>query len=67
MYVNGKMIPVETTPGMGDGEIKENGEGVNSSMIQLIHCKNFCKCHNVTSAQQQQQKNSFKRFPSLHV
>jgi hypothetical protein len=24
MYVNGKMIPVETIPGMGEGEIKEN-------------------------------------------
>jgi hypothetical protein len=24
-------------------------EGVNSSMIYLIHCKNFCKCHNVPS------------------
>jgi hypothetical protein len=23
MYVNGKMIPVESTLGMGDGEIKE--------------------------------------------
>jgi hypothetical protein len=22
-------------------------EGVNSSRIYLIHCKNFCKCHNV--------------------
>jgi hypothetical protein len=22
-------------------------EGVNSSMIYLIHWKNFCKCHNV--------------------
>jgi hypothetical protein len=22
-------------------------EGVNSSMIYLIHCKNSCKCHNV--------------------
>jgi hypothetical protein len=46
MHVNGKMRPVETTPGMGDG-IKENGRGVNSTMIYLIHCKNFCKCHNV--------------------
>jgi hypothetical protein len=28
MYVNGKMIPVETIPGMGEGRIKENdGEG----------------------------------------
>jgi hypothetical protein len=26
MYVNGKMIPVEATPGMGRG-IKENGGG----------------------------------------
>jgi hypothetical protein len=48
MYVNGKMRPVETTPGMGEGEIKENGGGVNSSMIYLIYCKNFCKCHNVS-------------------
>jgi hypothetical protein len=23
-------------------------EGVNSTMINLIHCKNFGKCHNVT-------------------
>jgi hypothetical protein len=22
-------------------------EEVNSSMIYLIYCKNFCKCHNV--------------------
>jgi hypothetical protein len=22
-------------------------EGVNSSLIYLIHSKNFCKCHNV--------------------
>jgi hypothetical protein len=28
--------------------IKENLEGVNSSMIYLIHFKNFCKCHNVS-------------------
>jgi hypothetical protein len=27
MYINGKMIPVETVPGMGRREIKENGEG----------------------------------------
>jgi hypothetical protein len=23
--------------------------GWNSSMIYLVHCKNFCKCHNVSS------------------
>jgi hypothetical protein len=27
MYVNGKMIPVETIPGMGEGKIKENVGG----------------------------------------
>jgi hypothetical protein len=27
MYVNGKMIPVKTTPGMGGGGIKENDRG----------------------------------------
>jgi hypothetical protein len=40
MYVNAKMIPFGTIPGMG------GGGGVNSSMIYLIHCKNFCKYHN---------------------
>jgi hypothetical protein len=38
MYVNGKMRHVKTIPRM---------EWVNSSMIYLIYCKNFCKCHNV--------------------
>jgi hypothetical protein len=28
-------------------EMKENGDRVNSSMIYLIHCKNFYKCHKV--------------------
>jgi hypothetical protein len=41
MYENGKMRPVETISGMGEGRLKE---GVNSTMIR---CKNFCKCHNV--------------------
>jgi hypothetical protein len=27
--------------------IEENGSGGNSKMIHLMHCKNFCKCHNV--------------------
>jgi hypothetical protein len=27
MYVNEKMIPGETIPGMGEGMIKENGGG----------------------------------------
>jgi hypothetical protein len=45
MNENGKMRPAETIPGMG---IKENGGGVNSTMI---HCKNFCKCHNAPPVQ----------------
>jgi hypothetical protein len=47
MYENGKMRPVETTPGMGGG-LKENDGGVNSTKI---YCKVFCKCHNVPPAQ----------------
>jgi hypothetical protein len=39
MYVNGKMRPAETIPGMGEGGIRENDGGVNST---IIYCKNFC-------------------------
>jgi hypothetical protein len=42
MYLNGKMKPFETIPGMGGKGIKENDGGVYSTMI---HCKNFSKCH----------------------
>jgi hypothetical protein len=30
-----------------EGGDKRMVEGVNSSMMYLIYCKNFCKCHNV--------------------
>jgi hypothetical protein len=43
MYLNGKMRPVETIPGVGG--IRENDGGVNSIMIYLIYYKNFRKCH----------------------
>jgi hypothetical protein len=46
MYENGKIRPVETIPGMGEGRLMER---VNSSMI---YCKNFCECHIVPPAQQ---------------
>jgi hypothetical protein len=39
MHVNRKMRPVETIPGMRGRVIKEKVEGVNSSMIYLIYCK----------------------------
>jgi hypothetical protein len=47
MYVNAKMIPVETVAGIRGGEVKEISEGMNSSMIYLIYFKNLCKCNNV--------------------
>jgi hypothetical protein len=40
MYVNAKMISEEG--------IKRVGDGVNPSVIYFTHCKNFCKCHNVS-------------------
>jgi hypothetical protein len=46
-YVNEKMIPVETIPEMRGVGIKESVKGMNSSLICLIYCKNFCKCNNV--------------------
>jgi hypothetical protein len=49
MYGNGKMRPVEITPGKEGGRIKKMVEDVNSA---LIHCKNFCKCPNVLPVQQ---------------
>jgi hypothetical protein len=47
MYVNAKMIVVETIPGGGERGQRRIMEGVNSSVMYLIHCKNFCKCPNV--------------------
>jgi hypothetical protein len=47
MYVNAKMIPVETIPGIRGWGIRERGRGNEFNMIYLIHCKNLCKCHNV--------------------
>jgi hypothetical protein len=45
-----KMIPVEIIPGRGGEERKRIvKEGVNPSMIYLIHHKNICKCHNAPS------------------
>jgi hypothetical protein len=64
MYVNEKMIPVETVPGMGRGGMKESSGQGDSSMIYLIHCKNFHKSHNVhqPSTTIQGKKACFKYF-----
>jgi hypothetical protein len=48
MYVNRKMLKLFHE---WHRRIKGNME-VNSSMIYLIYCKNFCKCHNVPLGQQ---------------
>jgi hypothetical protein len=54
------MITAETTPRMGGEGIKENGEGMNSSMIYLMCCKNFCKFHNVPPPNTKKISNNFK-------
>jgi hypothetical protein len=56
MYENGKMIPVETIPGMGGGRIKENDGGVNSTMI---HCRTFVNITMYLSTTIIQKKISF--------
>jgi hypothetical protein len=52
MYITGKIIPVDV-PGMRGGGERRMMEGMSSSMIYLIYCKNFCKCHNVPHPAQQ--------------
>jgi hypothetical protein len=48
MYINAKLILVETVLGIGGvGKWRRAVDGVNSSTIYLIHCKNLCKCYNV--------------------
>jgi hypothetical protein len=46
MYVNAKMMPVETVSGIKEG-MKESNAAGNSSMMYLIYCKNLCKHYNV--------------------
>jgi hypothetical protein len=47
-----KLKLVETIQGRGDRVYRRMMEWVSSTMIYLVYCKNFCKCHNVPSAQQ---------------
>jgi hypothetical protein len=48
MYLNAKMISVETTPGMGGWGWRRMVEEVNSRIIYLIHCKSLSKLHDVS-------------------
>jgi hypothetical protein len=68
MYVNAKMMPVETVPGIWR-KMKESSEGDVSSMIYLKHCKNLCKCCNVsppstTTKKKLKKDKIFKEIPS---
>jgi hypothetical protein len=61
-HVNGKMTPVETTPGIGGGGQRRMVDGVNLSIIYLIYCKTFYKCYNVLppSTIKKKRKNSIQ-------
>jgi acyl CoA:acetate/3-ketoacid CoA transferase beta subunit len=69
MYINAKMIPVKTVPGMGEKGMKESNGGVNSTMIYLEHCKNLCKYSNVSppSTTTIKKKNKNKREMTSHM
>jgi hypothetical protein len=41
------MTLVETVPGIRRGEMKESSGGFEFR-IYLVHCKNLCKCYNVS-------------------
>jgi hypothetical protein len=47
MHGNGKIIPVETIPGMGERGIKENSGLGKCNILYMMHCMNFCKCHKI--------------------
>jgi hypothetical protein len=61
------MITVETILGIVGGGM-ENGWGINSCMIYLIHCNNLCKCHNVPlPITTIKKKKTYKAKPVAHV
>jgi hypothetical protein len=47
MYINAKMIPVETISGIREWKMKDSSGRVNSSMIYLTNCKNPCKYYSL--------------------
>jgi hypothetical protein len=47
IYVNGERYLLKLLQEWEKENRKESDGGVNSTMIYLIYCKNFCKCHNV--------------------
>jgi hypothetical protein len=47
MYVNAKMIPVETVPGIWKEDGTEQWRRGILVRYYLTHFKNLCKCYNV--------------------
>jgi hypothetical protein len=64
MYENGKVRPAETILSIGEGEVKENDEGVN---LTGIYFKHFCKCHNVPPVQQLYDNKNIKKERKANV
>jgi hypothetical protein len=58
MKVNAKMRSIETTPEMGERRTKTMAERVNSSIIYLIHCKNFVNATMYPHQVQQRKKKN---------
>jgi hypothetical protein len=53
MNVNEKMRLLKLFQEWERGGKRRMVEEMNSSMIYLIYCKNYCKCHNVPHPAQQ--------------
>jgi hypothetical protein len=45
IFANGFLLLTNVC--LRNGELKRMVKGVNSSLVYLIYCKNFDKCHNV--------------------
>jgi hypothetical protein len=63
MYVNGKMISVETIPGMGEGGMKENG-GRGEFMSDIFDIRTFV---NATMYPNPTQYEKQKHISSLNL
>jgi hypothetical protein len=46
----------------GEGGLRRAMERVNSTMIYLIYCRNFCKCHNVLPASTTTKKDFYTLY-----
>jgi hypothetical protein len=42
-------------------------EGMNSNIINLIYCKNFCKCHNVSPSSTTMKNEKEKKIKTMKI